>query len=108
MSCSSYDSRKCFLRSAAAPFSLPVMEGTPSVVKACNLTVTSQELDRGAVSALLYYALPLGVHLGFSRSTLLCDRMSLFKLNSVSGRNNRLKCLEFFNPVDGNYVKQDN
>ena len=34
--------------------------------------------------------------------------MSLLKLNSVSGRNNRLKCLEFSNPVDCNYVKQDN
>ena len=33
--------------------------------------------------------------------------MSLCKLNSVSGRNNRLKCLEFSNPVDCNYVKQD-
>ena len=50
----------------------------------------------------------LGVHLGFSRGTLLCGRMSLFKLNSVSGRNNRLKCPEFSNPVDCNYVKQDN
>ena len=49
-----------------------------------------------------------GVHLGFSRGTLLCDRMSLFKLNSVTGRNNRLKCLKFSNPVDCNYVKQDN
>ena len=51
---------------------------------------------------------PLGVHLGFSRGTLLCDRMFLFKLNSVSGRNNRLKCLKFSNAVDCNYVKQDN
>ena len=50
---------------------------------------------------------PLGVHLGFSRGTLLCERMSLFKLNSLSGRNNRLKCLEFSNPVKCNYVKQD-
>ena len=49
-----------------------------------------------------------GVHLGFSRDTLLCERMSLFKLNFVSGRNSRLKCLEFSNPVDCNYVKQDN
>ena len=37
----------------------------------------------------------------------LCERMSLFKLNSVSGRNNKLKCLEFSNPVDCNYVKQN-
>ena len=51
---------------------------------------------------------PLGVHLGFSRATLLRERISLFKLDSVSGRNNRLKCLEFSNPVDCNYVKQDN
>ena len=51
---------------------------------------------------------PLEVHLDLSRGTLLCDRMFLFKLNSVSGRNNRLKCLEFLNPVDCNYVKQDN
>ena len=50
----------------------------------------------------------LGVHLGFSRGTLLCERISLFKLNSVSGRNNRLKRLEFSNPVDCYYVKQDN
>ena len=49
-----------------------------------------------------------GIHLGFSRATLLCDKMSLFKLNSVFGRNNKLKCLEFSNPVDCNYVKQDN
>ena len=49
-----------------------------------------------------------GIHLGFSRATLLCDRMSLFKLNSMFGRNNRLKCLEFLNPVNCNYVKQDN
>ena len=48
------------------------------------------------------------VHLGFSRGTLLCERISLFKLNFVSGRNNRLKCLEFWNPVDCYYVKQDN
>ena len=48
----------------------------------------------------------LGVHLSFSRGTLLCERISLFKLNSVSGRNNRLKCLEFSNPVDCYYVKQ--
>ena len=26
-----------------------------------------------------------GIHLGFSRATLLCDRMSLFKLNSNGG-----------------------
>ena len=51
---------------------------------------------------------PLRVHLGFSRGTLLRERISLFKLNSVSGRNNRLKCLEFSNPVDCNYVKHDN
>ena len=38
---------------------------------------------------------PLGVHLGFSRGTLLCEKMSLFKLNSVSGRNNRLKSLAY-------------
>ena len=42
---------------------------------------------------------PLGVHLGFSRGTLLCERISLFKLNSLSGSNNRLNCLEFSNPV---------
>ena len=46
--------------------------------------------------------------LGFSRGALLCERISLFKLNSVSGRNNRLICLEFSNPVDCNYVKQEN
>ena len=46
--------------------------------------------------------------LGFSRGALLCERISLFKLNSVSGRNNRLKCLEFSNLVDCNYVQQDN
>ena len=46
--------------------------------------------------------------LGFSRGTLLCERIFLFKLDSVSGRNNRLKCLEFSNPLDCNYVKQDN
>ena len=38
----------------------------------------------------------------------LSERISLFELNSVSGRNNGLKCLEFSNPVDYNYVKQDN
>ena len=48
-----------------------------------------------------------GVHLGFSKGTL-SERISLFKLNSVSKRNNGLKCLEFSNPVDYNYVKQDN
>ena len=42
------------------------------------------------------------------KGTLLCERISLFKLNSLCGRNNRLKCLEFSNPVDCNYVKQDN
>ena len=42
------------------------------------------------------------------KGTLLCERISLFKLNSVSGRNNRLKCLEFSNLVDCYYVKQDN
>ena len=49
---------------------------------------------------------PLGVHLGFSRGTILCEKISLFKLNSLSGSNNRLKCLEFLNPVHCNYVKQ--
>ena len=48
------------------------------------------------------------VHLGFSRGTILCERISLFKLNFVFGRNNRLKCLEFFNLVDCYYIKQDN
>ena len=33
----------------------------------------------------------------------LSERISLFELNSVSGRNNGLKCLEFSNPVDYNY-----
>ena len=46
-----------------------------------------------------------GVHLGFSRGTLLCEKISLFKLNSVSERNNRPKCVEFSNPVDCYYVK---
>ena len=50
----------------------------------------------------------LRVHLDFSRGTLLYERISLFKLNSVSGRNNRLKYLEFSNPVNCYYIKQDN
>ena len=62
-------------------------------------------LDQGSQTGV---HVPLGVHLGFSRGTLLCDRMFLFKLNFVSERNNRLKCLEFSNPVDCNYVKKNN
>ena len=44
----------------------------------------------------------------FLKGYIIMWRMSLFKFNSVSGRNNRLKCLEFSNPVYCNYVKQDN